>query len=112
MGCSIGKVVNEQTDTQNRNQVKKKSEQNKNKKNKKKDEIPQRREQRLNSFRSSIRDKKNGDNQSNEKILSNKKSKEMILSERETQSLNRNQLSLIQEEFPRKKVEKSQDRGH
>ena len=106
MGCSIGKVVNEQTDTQNRNQVKKKSEQNKNKKNKKKDEIPQRREQRINSFRSSIRDKKNGDNQSNEKILSNKKSKEMILSERETQSLNRNQLSLIQEEFPRKKSRK------
>ena len=61
----------------------------------------------MNSLHSSVLDRVNSDNQSNEKILSNKKSKEMILSERENLiQNNRNQLSFIPEEFSEKRNRK------
>ena len=114
MGCSNGREFNEKNNIQNKNQDKKQTNQNKDKNknknnNNNKGQNIQRRGKKINSLRSSIRDRKNSDLQSNEKILT----KDMILSERENQSLNqRNQLSLIQEEFPRNnKRKKSRSRS-
>ena len=114
MGCSNGREFNEKNNIQNKNQDKKQTNQNKDK-NKNKDnnnnkgQNIQRRGKKINSLRSSIRERKNSDLQSNEKILT----KDMILSERENQSVNqRNQLSLIQEEFSRNnKRKKSRSRS-
>ena len=65
MGCSNGRSVNINTNNKKKNQIKKQSPQN----IKKKEEILQNKTQKMNSLHSSVLDRVNSDNQSNEKIL-------------------------------------------